>query len=168
LCIYLVNTPFVKVRTFKGDRITGSFNMLVKNVEYNPPEATVEFDNNGTSRLYTSGNDFSIKGSGYGCYEIVFKLENEIFANITGDSAFNAYPRNTNLKFTYINANNWNIADINIKASLEKENDEWKLFVDISHKHLDLDYKTYIAEKISKSFIYKDIVSSDGEIQFGL
>lgn len=168
LCIYFFNTPYMKIRMFNGDRITGNFNMLVNNLEYDPMETSVEFENNGTSRLSTSGNYFSIKGGNYGLYKIVFYLENGVFADITNDNSFKNYPNNTPLQFSYINANNWNISNIDIKASLEKENDEWKLIVDISYKYLTEDYKTYKTEKINKCFIYKDIVNSGAVIQFGI
>ena len=168
LGIYLINIPFIKVRMFSGDRITGSFNMSVNNIEYDPVEASVKYEKSGTYRLTQNGNDFSIKGGEYGRYDIVFYLENRIFFDITDDNSFNNYPEQTPLCFSYINAPNWNIADIYIKVSLEKEGDDWNLVVNILHKYLTEDYKTYATEYIDNVFIYKDIINTGAVIQFGL
>ncbi|MDD2269807.1 MAG: hypothetical protein PHY15_09755 [Eubacteriales bacterium] len=66
LIAFLLNKPFIKVRLYRGDRISVTFNMSVNNQEYDPMEASVEYENNGTSRLTQDGKNFSIKGGEYG------------------------------------------------------------------------------------------------------
>ncbi|MDD2269808.1 MAG: hypothetical protein PHY15_09760 [Eubacteriales bacterium] len=67
-----------------------------------------------------------------------------------------------------LNANNWNISNIDINVKLEKEENEWKLIINISFKYLVEDYKTYITENINKVFTYEDVVNTGAVIQFGL
>lgn len=168
LIAFLLNMPFIKVRLYRGDRISGTFNMSVNNQEYDPMEASVEYENNGTSRLTQDGKNFSIKGGEYGLYDITVYLDNGVIADIADDNSFKSYPENTSLSFLYLNANNWNISNIDINVKLEKEENEWKLIINISFKYLAEDYKTYITENINKVFTYEDVVNTGAVIQFGL
>ncbi|PKM63391.1 MAG: hypothetical protein CVU97_00180 [Firmicutes bacterium HGW-Firmicutes-21] len=166
--IYVFNTPYMKVRMFNGDCITGSFNMTVNGMEYIPTEITFGYDNNETSRLTTSGKKFSIKGGRYGLYNIVFYLENDTFADIANDNLFKDYPSNTPLRLEHYNSNNWNITNIDIKAKLEFEDEEWILDVNISYRYLTDDYKTYSTKEIKFSYEYKDFAKHGGEISLGI
>lgn len=131
ISILLIGTIIVCVlnmpRLYRGDRITGSFTMMINGEEYIPDVQTIKYENDENQPLDKEGNEFSIKGGKYGGYDICFELDNRVLAELSNDPVFKTYPNATTLSFFYVNSNWWNITNIVISVDMTKEIDGWAL-----------------------------------------
>ena len=167
--IIVVNIPFLKVRLYSGDRITGTLNMTVNDITYNPSEEFFEFYSDGTQKLNESDGHFTIKGGEYGAYHIGFYIENNVIADITKDAVFYDLPESTPLIYTYFNANWWHITELELDADLVKENDEWILKVKAEYTEQQEDGSAPVKHIREESFDYIEASNSgDISIYFGL
>lgn len=153
-----------KNRIYFGDRITGTFTMTVAGNEYDPVEPMLEYENEGTQRLTSSGSDFSIKGGKYGAYKIGFVLDNKELYKLTEDKQFDTYTSNPSLTFLYFNTNWWHVTKMTLTAEMKLINGEWMINTKVVYSE-DGGVSEGIVEE---TFSYNEIMSGNGTILFGI
>jgi hypothetical protein len=168
IIFFILASPVpVKYRFYSGDRITGTFNIKVNGVDYNPIEEMLEYDNEKTQRLTNGYSGFSIKGGAYGSYKISFSLDNKELYSMTGDSFFMSYTSNPILTYQYINTNWWHVTKMTLTAEIVLVNDEWIVNTKIVYSE-PLENGTISEHTLEKSFTYDEIMQNKGIVQFGL
>lgn len=162
--IAIFSIPSVRIRLYLGDRITGTFKMTVNSDKESGLVSgeSVEHENDGKARLDFNGSDFYISGGEYGSYHMIFNVNNDMLAALTGDVFFKLLPEHTPITVTYINSNRYNITSIDITADLTEENGEWILT-------LKAEYEVYDGKNpVHKTAEQKIKYGQSAELFFGL
>jgi len=174
ICIGLVllviaagTLPDVRNLIYRGDRIIGTFTMTVAGNEYDPVDEMLEFENEGTQRLASSGADFSIKGGKYGSYKISFVLDNKELYKLTGDKQFDMYTSNPLLTFQYVNTNWRHVTKMRLSAEMDSINGEWVVNTKVVYSE-HLEDESVSENIVKKSFNYSGVMLGNGIIQFGI
>ena len=132
---FAFNFKYIYHRGYPFDRITGTYTITIEGEENNlQMDEYYDFDNSGKVRLASDTESFKIKGGEYGLYKIGFMINGNDLYKATDDKYF-LNQDTFDLSFSYMNANWWNIADIDIKIDLVKE-DKWCAVYKIEYTQL--------------------------------
>lgn len=128
IIIIIAFVPSLRARFYLGDRIKGKITASVNGADF-PLVSTASYvyDSSSSKKLSFDSTNFTIRGKGYGAYDLCFKLNNKSLAEVTNDSRFLTLPDETELHFVYINLDKLNRADIELNAELYSEGNMWKI-----------------------------------------
>lgn len=128
IIIIIAFVPSLRARFYLGDRIKGKITASVNGADF-PLVSTASYvyDSSSSKKLSFDSTNFTIRGKGYGAYDLCFKLNNKSLAEVTNDSRFLTLPDETELHYVYINLDKLNRADIELNAELYNEGNMWKI-----------------------------------------
>ncbi|MBR6407236.1 MAG: hypothetical protein IKS19_01385 [Clostridia bacterium] len=124
-----ISTPEMRLKLYRGTRITGVSDIRINGVKYSPVEKYSAFGNGQTEEekqpLVLKKNVFRLEGGRQGEYAIEYFFDNAEIARLTGDDSFNDFPQYTPVRFVYYSDNWWNVVKLSLDADLNGEDGNW-------------------------------------------
>ncbi|MBQ5995514.1 MAG: hypothetical protein IJL63_06640 [Clostridia bacterium] len=111
--------PRLRARLYTGDRIKGTVKLTVDGEEFPVmSEAVYTYEGENERKLSLDGQNFGIRGKGYGVYDLCFKIDNKALAEKTGDKRLLYLEPESELHFVYICTDNLNRAELELSAEI--------------------------------------------------
>lgn len=166
--VYVQSKPYLRVRLYLGDRITGTFSMAIEGNKYVPVNKTIKFEGK-KSPLLTDGDNFRFRGGNYGIYEIESLIENKALFKATNDPIFLKYGDKTQYTISYYNTDWWHITNIKVNADIIKDkNGEWIINTKV-HYGIQWEDGSLKEFNVAKSYRYAEIASNGkAVVHFGM
>ncbi|MBO4897246.1 MAG: hypothetical protein J5590_02980 [Clostridia bacterium] len=141
LIISAFNYKLFYYRFYRGDRITGTFEISANNKNISNIDEYYEYERCGHARLTNDTHSFKIKGGGYGTYIIGFLVSGNTLYDVTEDEFFKDCG-DIDFQIDCFNTNWWHIINLDIKIDVIKEEDVWYACYNVDVKKPSKNYKT--------------------------